>query len=251
MSVKSKRLRFEILKRDGFRCRYCGVSAASAVLHVDHVVAESAGGEDVPENLVTACAACNGGKSNVGLDESRLSTTTVEDIQQNTEDIKAYLEACRAQKQARDGLHALAAEYYWENIGPLVGDRISPSLDGALLKIMEEDGLPMLIQGMEATYRKVSTQRMSATDAARYFFGVMKRLRAAATQDPQSDQQRRRILIKFTVEWLAGLIYEHERPDEADHAEATRVIGMLDSDGKEVLTALWNFAMMHEPEEVA
>jgi len=246
VSVKSKRLRFEILKRDGFRCRYCGASAASAVLHVDHVVAESAGGEDVPENLVTACAACNGGKSNVGLDESRLSTTTVEDIQQNTQDIKAYLDACRAQKQARDGLHALATEYYWENIGPLVGDRISPSLDGALLKIMEEDGLPMLIQGMEATYRKVSAQRMSATDAARYFFGVMKRLRAA-----KQGPQRGPYLIKGAVDWLAWRIYEHERPDDVDHTEITRVIGMLDGDGKEVLTALWNFAMLHEPEEVA
>lgn len=248
MSVKSKRLRFEILKRDGFRCRYCGASAASTILHVDHVVPESAGGDDEPENLVTACSVCNGGKSNVGLDDSRLSATTVEDIQQNTEDIKAYLEACRAQKQARDGLHALAAEYYWENIGPLVGDRISPSLDGALLKIMEEDGLPMLTQGMEATYRKASAQRMNATDAARYFFGVMKRLRASATQEPQDSQRRRPILVKLTVDWLAGRIYDHERPDDADHAAATRVIAMLDGDSKEALTALWNFAMMHEPE---
>lgn len=184
MSVKSKRLRFEILKRDGFRCRYCGASAASTILHVDHVVPEASGGEDLPENLVTACADCNGGKSDIGLDESRLPSVTAEDIQQNTEDIRAYLAVCQAQKQARDDLKELAAQVYWDHVGPLVGDRISCQLDASLLGIVERDGFPMLIRGMEATaVRAARHPRINATDAAKYFFGVMKRLRAANSDD--------------------------------------------------------------------
>lgn len=62
MSI-SKRLRYEILKRDGHRCRYCGATAAEAPLTIDHVVPVALGGTDEPTNLVTACGPCNSGKS--------------------------------------------------------------------------------------------------------------------------------------------------------------------------------------------
>ncbi|AJA43377.1 HNH endonuclease [Mycobacterium phage Sbash] len=64
----SKRLRFEILRRDNHACRYCGRSAPEVKLTIDHVVPESLGGPDDPSNLVAACADCNGGKSSVPVD---------------------------------------------------------------------------------------------------------------------------------------------------------------------------------------
>lgn len=59
------KLRFSVLMRDGFRCRYCGRTASEpeVVLHVDHVVPLSAGGATSEANLLTACAECNLGKS--------------------------------------------------------------------------------------------------------------------------------------------------------------------------------------------
>lgn len=61
-------LRFDVLKRDGFRCRYCGVSVDDgAVLHVDHVMPRDKGGPTTLDNLVTACIDCNLGKSNKEL----------------------------------------------------------------------------------------------------------------------------------------------------------------------------------------
>ena len=59
----SRRLRFEILRRDNHACRYCGGAAPDAKLTVDHVVPVALGGSDEPGNLVTACADCNSGKS--------------------------------------------------------------------------------------------------------------------------------------------------------------------------------------------
>jgi 5-methylcytosine-specific restriction endonuclease McrA len=58
-------LRFTVLLRDGFRCRYCGRTAAEpgVVLHVDHVVPLVAGGATSEDNLMTACSECNLGKS--------------------------------------------------------------------------------------------------------------------------------------------------------------------------------------------
>lgn len=64
----SRRLRFEVLRRDGYTCRYCGAKVPDVVLTVDHVVPVALGGDDDPRNLVTACSGCNAGKSSIAPD---------------------------------------------------------------------------------------------------------------------------------------------------------------------------------------
>lgn len=64
----SKRLRYEILRRDNHTCRYCGGIAPEVILTVDHVVAVALGGSDDPGNLVAACKDCNSGKSATPVD---------------------------------------------------------------------------------------------------------------------------------------------------------------------------------------
>lgn len=61
----SRRLRFEVFRRDGHACRYCGAMAPDVKLTVDHVVPVALGGSDDATNLVTACADCNAGKSSI------------------------------------------------------------------------------------------------------------------------------------------------------------------------------------------
>jgi hypothetical protein len=63
----SKRLRFEVFKRDSFTCQYCGAMPPKVPLEVDHVMPVSKGGGDDKMNLITACFSCNRGKSNVEL----------------------------------------------------------------------------------------------------------------------------------------------------------------------------------------
>lgn len=85
----SKRLRFEILRRDDHTCRYCGAKAPDVPLRVDHVTPEALGGPTEPSNLVTACEPCNSGKSSVALDGAMV------------EDIKAdALRLAELQRQA-------------------------------------------------------------------------------------------------------------------------------------------------------
>lgn len=64
----SKRLRYEILRRDNHTCRYCGGSAPDVVLTVDHVTPTALGGSDDPSNLVAACKDCNAGKTSSSPD---------------------------------------------------------------------------------------------------------------------------------------------------------------------------------------
>lgn len=58
----SPRIRFLVLSRDGFACRYCGRKPPLVALDVDHVIPRAAGGSDDPSNLAASCEDCNSGK---------------------------------------------------------------------------------------------------------------------------------------------------------------------------------------------
>ena len=61
----SDKLRYQVLKRDHFKCCACGASPAkdpSVELHIDHITPWSKGGETTLENLQTLCSKCNIGK---------------------------------------------------------------------------------------------------------------------------------------------------------------------------------------------
>ena len=60
-------LRYDVLKRDFFKCVLCGTSPAvnpTTILHIDHIVPFSKGGKTEINNLRTLCKDCNLGKSN-------------------------------------------------------------------------------------------------------------------------------------------------------------------------------------------
>ncbi|MBR5496583.1 MAG: HNH endonuclease [Clostridia bacterium] len=62
----SDKLRYQILKRDSFKCCACGASPAknpAVELHIDHIIPWSKGGETTEDNLQTLCSKCNIGKS--------------------------------------------------------------------------------------------------------------------------------------------------------------------------------------------
>jgi hypothetical protein len=62
-----KKIRFEVFKRDGFVCQYCGNHPPDITLEVDHIDPKSKGGSDDINNLTTSCFDCNRGKSNTEL----------------------------------------------------------------------------------------------------------------------------------------------------------------------------------------
>lgn len=63
MRSASKRVRYQILERDEFACRYCGANGPGTFLEVDHVVPHSRGGSNDTWNLTAACQPCNAGKT--------------------------------------------------------------------------------------------------------------------------------------------------------------------------------------------
>ena len=87
----SKSTRFEILKRDSFKCQYCGESAPSVLLEVDHITPVSKGGKNHLSNLITACASCNRGKGAIPLSDSAALTKSkaqLDELQARREQIE-------------------------------------------------------------------------------------------------------------------------------------------------------------------
>lgn len=67
--VIGKKTRFEVFKRDSFKCVYCGCSAPEVVLQIDHITPVAKGGTDDLFNLASSCFDCNSGKSDRRLDD--------------------------------------------------------------------------------------------------------------------------------------------------------------------------------------
>ncbi len=62
--------RKNILRRDGYKCAYCGRS--DLPLTVDHVIPKARGGDETWENLITACTVCNNKKGDRTPEEARM-----------------------------------------------------------------------------------------------------------------------------------------------------------------------------------
>ncbi len=94
----SKKIRFEIFKRDGFQCQYCGKTPPEAVLEIDHIKPRKRKGKDNEENLITACFDCNRGKGATELKIAPPKTDKrIKLLKEKEEQLNEYLKLQRKQ----------------------------------------------------------------------------------------------------------------------------------------------------------
>src|SRR3990170_1263846 len=99
----SKRVRFEVFKRDGFTCQYCGATPPKVILHLDHITAVANGGSNDQDNLVTSCENCNLGKSSIPLSSVPKSLRErVAEVAEREEQIRGYNAILQARKDRID-----------------------------------------------------------------------------------------------------------------------------------------------------
>lgn len=99
----SKKLRFEVFKRDGFTCQYCGARAPDVILEVDHINPVAAGGDNDIINLITACRPCNAGKGARLLDDQSVLAKQREQLAELNER-REQLEMMVAWREAMENL---------------------------------------------------------------------------------------------------------------------------------------------------
>lgn len=94
----SKKLRFEIFKRDNFVCQYCGGKAPEVVLkvlRVDHITPVCKGGDNNILNLITSCFDCNSGKGGRTLSDHTVldkQRKQLEDLEERRQQIEMMME---------------------------------------------------------------------------------------------------------------------------------------------------------------
>lgn len=76
----SKKLRFEVFKRDNFTYQYCGRQTPNVILELDHIVPISKDGDDDIQNLITSCFECNRGKAGTPLTFVKTRADLQEDL---------------------------------------------------------------------------------------------------------------------------------------------------------------------------
>lgn len=102
----SKGLRFQIMRRDGYACTYCGARPPDAVLVIDHVMPVALGGSDDPTNLTTACRDCNGGKAATPAD-----TAVVDQVAESNREFRRIMADLADEADADDDVAWFLAEW--------------------------------------------------------------------------------------------------------------------------------------------
>jgi 5-methylcytosine-specific restriction endonuclease McrA len=115
-----KRTRFEVFKRDSFKCQYCGASAPDVVLQIDHIKPVADGGSNDITNLVTACTKCNSGKSDKPLDENtavKKRKAQLDELQDRREQLEMLMEWMEGLQDLKDQAVNKLCEY-WSELAP-------------------------------------------------------------------------------------------------------------------------------------
>lgn len=121
----SKKVRFDVFKRDGFKCQYCGAHPPAVMLHVDHIHPVAEGGTNDLDNLITSCEPCNLGKGARLLSDVPMAMADrAADILEREEQINGFNAAVRAQAERIE-------DESWEVARALTGDAGLTSFDKA------------------------------------------------------------------------------------------------------------------------
>lgn len=111
----SKKIRFEVFKRDSFTCQYCGRSVPDVILEVDHIKPVSKGGDNEIINLITSCRDCNRGKSDREITDNStvlLQQKELEALQEKRNQLNMMLEWREGLKELdQDKVNIIRSEF--------------------------------------------------------------------------------------------------------------------------------------------
>jgi len=240
----SKRIRYEVLRRDSYTCRYCGAKAPEAKITVDHVVPVALGGSDDPSNLAAACDPCNGGKTSSSPDAPVVADVS-EDALRWSHAMSEAAEQMRADHAARQHTYSQFEEWWggW-NYGfkklPLPRpDDWRNSIDSFLAA-----GLPLDV--LRWCVDKAGASKVPPESTWRYMCGIawskVTELQEAArsligaggedAQDagPQTPDQYAEHLLAWLTDAERAKAYENEdavHGDEPPESEVGRSAGAL------------------------
>lgn len=160
----SKKLRFEVLKRDSFTCQYCGKAAPDAVLQVDHIHPKASGGTDDILNLITSCVDCNQGKKHRLLsDDSAMQKrkAQLDELQERREQLDMMLEWQKGLSAIEDDSVQAVCEL-WQTLTE--GYTLTDSGKKIIKKLITKWSLPKVMDAMRISVSQYASTPVSEGD---------------------------------------------------------------------------------------
>lgn len=178
----SKRVRFEVFKRDKFTCAYCGRRPPEVILECDHIVPRCEGGPDNIENLVTSCDACNRGKSGKGLGDVAPAVDEMQRLEAMQEMaergrlIRAQIFAAEDTRNAEEEMARLVIGWWEEMTGWYVTPYHMSRRTATILRFVSEIGPDEVRDAVRVVAGKKHAGAFDDhVQGWRYFCGVCKR----------------------------------------------------------------------------
>ncbi len=196
-----KSTRFAVLKRDRFRCKYCGISAEECdePLQIDHVKPVSKGGTNHITNLVASCFACNNGKRDELLSENvelEVQRKELEQMQTKREQLEMMVEWREESQNLQNSEIDLVAQY-WEQA--TFGDPHKCCDTMQLKHLVKRFGTNAVCQGMDdviATYLRDNTRQKHE-----YGWQKLKRVIEVNERDKVEPGYKAKTMVKGFMRW--------------------------------------------------
>lgn len=161
----SKKIRFEVFKRDSFTCQYCGCKAPDVILEVDHLNPVSKGGKNDMLNLITSCFDCNRGKKAVKLDDNSI----LEKQRNQIEELNLRRQQLEMILMWRDGLDDLENKSHQRAIDSFNSYLENSSLteygEKKLKSFVKKFGLINVLDAIKISFEKYSEDNLNKIGA--------------------------------------------------------------------------------------
>lgn len=162
-----KTTRFNIFKRDFFKCQYCGSTPPSVVLEVDHIIPVSKGGDNNELNLITSCFDCNRGKRDTLL-TIKQSPANIEIIAEKEAQYLAYKQLLTSiNKRAKKEITNISNiyEHHYDGDYVMTESFKNTSLKSFLSKLGYDEV-------EDAIYKALAKDLYKPNDTIKYFCGI-------------------------------------------------------------------------------
>lgn len=238
----SKKIRFEIFKRDKFTCKWCGRSPVQdeVILEVDHITPVKLGGNNHMLNLVTSCFDCNRGKAANKIDDNKVVAQQKKqlDLEQDKKEQLELIFKWHKECQGIDDEKNKRVFEYVDNL--LITRSINSTGQASLMKLTKKFKLEDVLKAIDLSsekYFRYDQENQLTKDSASEFLnkigGILYNMNRSEVEQKSSYIKgicRNRFSSHFSVQ-VASIILKHYTValDEAGWSE-DRIVADLEDE---------------------
>ena len=212
----TKKTRFEVFKRDSFKCQYCGESAPDVILHVDHINPVASGGDNVITNLITSCLICNLGKGARKLSDSSAvlkQKKQLDDLNERRQQLEMMMEWRSHLLDLDQSKLDLVHEHYRKHVP---GYRLSETGLNNFRKLLKKYSIELVLDAIEISasqYLVFDKDEQLTKDSVEKTFNYVSRICAVKTKQADNPTESELYYIRGILKnrfstWYNTLNYQ-------------------------------------------